>query len=92
MRTTSTNESAYRMYNTHLDSYERNVLLNDQNQYPAVCDDVACDINSDKEVARVDDMLNSSEGVRHLNVALDDKQPGTDCKLKVLLTSQFYSI
>ena len=40
-------------------------------------------------VARVDDLLDSSEEVRHLSVALDDKQPGTDCKPKVLLTSHF---
>ena len=58
--------------------------------YPSVCDDVACDTKSDK--ARVDSMLNSSEEVQHLSVALDDKQPGTDCKPRVLLTSQFYSI
>ena len=28
MSTTPTKENAYRMYNNHVDSYERNVLLN----------------------------------------------------------------
>ena len=55
-------------------------------QYPAVCDDIAYDVNSDKEVARVDDLLVSSEEVC---AALDDKQRGTDCKPEVLLTPHF---
>ena len=29
MRTTPTKENAYRMYNVHVDSYERNVLFNE---------------------------------------------------------------
>ena len=61
-------------------------------RYPAVCDDVAYNVNGDEKVARVNDLLDTSEEVRHLSVALDDKQRGTDCKLKVLLTSHFYSI
>ena len=32
-------------------------------QYPVVCDDIAYDINNDKEVVREDDLLDASEGV-----------------------------
>ena len=69
------------MYNIHVDSYEQ--MCFSMKQYPVVCDNVAYDVNSDEEVARVEDFLDSSEEVRHLSAALDDRQPGTDCKPKV---------
>ena len=34
-------------------------------QYPGVCDDVAYNVNSDDEVARVDGFLDSKQEVRH---------------------------
>ena len=36
-------------------------------QYPVVCDDVAYDVDSNEKVARVDDLPDSSEEVRHLS-------------------------
>ena len=41
--------------------------------YPVVCDDVAYGVTSDEEVAKVDDLPDPSEEVRHLSAALDDK-------------------
>ena len=35
-------------------------------QHPAVCEEVAYDINNGEEVARLGDLLDSSEEVRHL--------------------------
>ena len=68
------------LHNIHVDSYKRNVLLNEI--VSCVCGNIAYDVNND-EMARVGDFLDSSEEVRHLSVALDDKQRGTDCKHKL---------
>ena len=39
-------------------------------QYPGVCDDVAYNVHSDEEVARVDGFLDSKQEVRHQGAAL----------------------
>ena len=57
-------------------------MCSSMKQYPGVCNNVAYDGNSD-EVARVDDLLDSSEKVRHLT----SSERGTDCKSKVSLIS-----
>ena len=59
MRTTPTRDKAYRMYNIHVDSYEQ--MCFSMKQYPVVCDNVAYDVNSEEEVARVEYFLDSSD-------------------------------
>ena len=58
-------------------------------QYPAVCNDVACDVNIDEELARVDGLLDFSEEVRHLSATLHDRQRGTTRRFGVMVRNAF---